>query len=138
MIAAAAHEAWRRQMTKSGWRHGKSWDAATRTHNALVPFTDLDQDDRWAAIEAIEAMGVERDLAAAIDYPRGPARHFVTRDMVVGLRVESTGTPGDFGEVIGWDVNTRSGRLEGIHVRWDDGAVGRYAPNEGELRIAKR
>lgn len=142
LLAASAHEFWRMRMQREGWRAGPpgSYDESARVHEALVPFEQLSHEDRWIAIESVEALHLEEQLAESIEYPRGPARPLRACEMHVGLRVESSLEPlhaGDAparGQVVGWDVDPRSSLLSLIHVRWDDGAVTSHCPLERELR----
>lgn len=141
-LAAIAHGLWCARMRAEGWRRGRRYDAARRTHDALVPYERLGPQDRRAARIGIEACGVESRLAEAIEYPRGPDRPLSLREMRIGCEVVfcREGPPRsrhavpapDIGRIVGWTVDAR-GTLHLIRVRWPGGEVARYTPWERAL-----
>lgn len=138
-LAEAAHELWCARMIDGGWRPGVSADRAARTHDALVPLERLAEEDRWSAVESVEALRIEERLAEAIAYPRGAERPLGVGDMAAGRRVESScqaveGAGPPRGRIEAWGVHPRRGRLEWVRVRWDDGTLTTHAPLELELR----
>lgn len=138
-LAEAAHQLWCARMIDGGWRPGAAVDERARTHDALVPFELLGEDDRWAAVESVEALGLEELLADSIAYPRGDERPLGVGDMRAGRRVESTLGRGPAGSVCGrivaWGEHPTRRRLEWVRVRWDDGSVTTHSPLELELRL---
>ena len=44
--ASASHDAWMREKTEGGWRHGEVKDADARTHPSLVPFEQLPPEEQ--------------------------------------------------------------------------------------------
>lgn len=44
--AQMQHEQWAEQKRAAGWRHGRVKDARKKTHPLLVPYGDLDPDER--------------------------------------------------------------------------------------------
>lgn len=128
-------------MTKTGWRAGVTFDELRRTHDALVPFENLGPDDQWTAVEILEALDMGPRLAEPIVYPRGDLAPLRTRDMAVGVTVESadreqaTGRP-VLGSVVSWTTYQRSGRLNTVTVRWADGEITSHAALAGEVRRA--
>lgn len=139
-LAEAAHEMWCACMIEAGWSPGPVVDERAMRHDALVPFRQLSHDDRWTAIESVAALCLESQLIEAIRYPRGALRPLTTREMLEGLRVESTldpvvpGDPPARGRVVGWGAEAKSGRLEWIRVLWDDGTLVTHSPLECEFR----
>ncbi|MFN0133903.1 MAG: hypothetical protein ACKVW3_15410 [Phycisphaerales bacterium] len=138
--AAVAHEAWRSHMEHEGWRSGP-YDAAARTHDALVPFERLDPRDHRRACVAIEAEGAVEWLAGLVRYTRGPGREFAAHELKPGLPVV-LGAPGgegsagnEVGRVESWDLD-HSGALRVIRVRWPNGAQSEHFPAEQDLRRA--
>jgi hypothetical protein len=109
------------------------YNAESRIHDALVPFVDLGEDDRGIVLEIVEVLELEAQLASAVDYPRGADRRFTVREMRTGLDVASAIGPAR-GKVISWETSQRTGRLQLIRVKWDDGRITEHAPAERELR----
>lgn len=132
-LADAAHEAWRIRMLAEGWKLGTVFDRQALVHDALVPFSKLDDEDRWTAIQIVEGMRLEERLAQAIEYSRGADRILMASEMRVGLVVQSAFDP-EQGTVVSWETNPRTGRLEIVRVEWSDGEVTEHAPAERELK----
>lgn len=129
-LARVAHELWRTEMAKEGWRYGPTFDESKRLHDALVPFDELHPTDkRWTRTCLDE---VAAELLAGVEYPRGDDREFVPEEMIVGMRVGCT-EGDDEGTVQSWVV-TPEGCLDTITVRWDDGEVTEACAEERVLR----
>jgi hypothetical protein len=140
-LAAAVHEFWRLKMIHKGWKPGRAFADAPRTHDCLVPFAELDPDDQWTAVEQLESLEAGDRLADDLRYPRGADVPLRARDMAVGLPVESTGDTDPSGRpfrgrITAWTTYPRSGRLESLSVRWDDGQITSHAALAGEVRRA--
>ncbi len=125
-------------MAAEGWRYGERYDEGARTHDALRAFEQLDADDRRMAVEDVRARELVDLLESAIEYPRGPDREFLAREMRVGLPVGLV-TPGaqdrviDRGVVESWEVDGATGVLRLIRVRWADGELSEHHPAAREL-----
>ena len=130
-LARVAHELWSRRMVEEGWRPGREYDPQTRTHDGLVPFSELDDTDRWTAELAAEISGAFEILARCIDYPRGRQKLLRPEELRRGLRVALPDNPEEVGEVSGWA--TAHGRVTLIRVRWTDGEETTHYPEERDL-----
>lgn len=134
------HLCWRAKMTRQGWRAGDAFDAKCLTHDALAPFEQLSRRDRQSLRVAVMAEELEQHLSELVDYERGPDRLLLIEEMTQGMRVgfAPADEPSDhddlLGTIVGWEVDPRTGELESIEVRWDDGSVMRYHPEARELR----
>jgi hypothetical protein len=140
-LASAAHEFWCVRMLEQGWQAGATWDQAARIHDALVPFEQLGHDDRWTAIESVEALQLVDSLVAVLEYPRGQERPLTTQDMAAGRPVISTAAEGLgshpwHGRIVDWAVHPRSRRLQWVRVEWENGRITTHSPLEHELRLA--
>lgn len=140
-LTRLAHEYWRRRMGAAGWRPGRRYDEAQRTHDALVPFDELSAHDRRLARVAVRAREIEPLLEDAVDHDRGPEREFAPEEMKVGLpvawarnlRFDDPAIAALTGEIVSWEVGADGG-LSLIRVRWADGEVSEHLPSERELR----
>jgi hypothetical protein len=125
-------------MRHQGWSTGERWDPDRRTHDALVPFERLGEEDRQTVLAAVRLEKLQERLAGMVDYPRGPERPLVIAEMKMGLRVladsSAPNIPAPMGRVIGWETSPSSGGLELVRVRWENGQVTRHAPLARELR----
>jgi hypothetical protein len=130
-LARVAHEYWRERLEREGWRYGERFDPARRTHDALVCFDRLSAADRDQARLAVEAEHLPAQLARLIDYPRGPARPFTLEEMTRGRSVQLEGDEGATGRIESWESDENG--LQLIRVRWPDGALVEYAPQEQAL-----
>lgn len=143
-LAKLAHTLWCREMAARGWKHGDSFDAEQRTHDALVPFDRLNIHDQNNAIAIVRSEEIEERLAHAMDYPRGPDRPFTPEEMRVGLPVgwaasvkfkePGPNSPADIGTVVAWEVDADSGELSLIRVRWPGGDIYEHYPSLRDLR----
>lgn len=138
-LAAIAHRLWCEQMAASSWRSGSIYDERNHTHDAMVPFENLNRHDRRRAIRAVEYAGVADQLVRLIDHQRGPDREFTVEEVRVGLPVEFTESPGtprpdaERGSVESWETDDE-GDLRLIRVRWPDGELSEHHPVARELR----
>lgn len=138
-LCRVTHLCWRAKMTRQGWHEGDTFDAQSLTHDALAPFEQLSRRDRQSLRVAVMAEELEQHLSELVDYERGPERLFMIEDMQAGMRVgmSECDEPSEediLGTVTRWEVDPRTGELESIEVRWDDGKVTRYHPEARELR----
>lgn len=149
LLAAVAHRCWCASMAEGGWHPG-GYDPQRRTHDALVAFEHLPDRDRRATCQAIEALELDRMLAGAVEYDRGPCREFVLGELRPGLPVvwaDSDPAPpsaphrgpgeqdaSDRGVVESWEVDPGTGGLALIRVRWASGELSEHYPSERELR----
>lgn len=129
-IARLAHELWCERLRREGWRPGP-FDAAAKTHDALVPFEQLHPADARSTRAGVEALDIPALLEQAVDYPRGPDREFIPEELRQGLVVESS-DGACRGQVESWTIS--AGALTNIRVRWSDGEVIDHFPPERELR----
>lgn len=136
-LAAIAHELWREQMLRDGWKHGPAFDRERRTHDALVPFERLSPQDRRHACLGIECAELERQLVFTIVYQRGPDREFAAEELRPGLEVglcdpaQPDGLSGIRGVVERWQADAQ-GELV-IFVRWSTGELSEHLACEREL-----
>lgn len=142
-LAAIAHEFWRARMTADGWKHGASFDAGTRTHDALAPFDRLSPDDQREAIACLLSVDAPDLLARSIRYDRGPERAFSLSEMKPGLRVawaphvvrdDPVLAAATIGEIMDWRVDPRTEELGVFRVRWDTGSITEHEPLVKDLR----
>lgn len=133
-LARVAHDLWLAHMKAEGWTPGQRYDEAARTHDALVPFENLDPRDRRCLLAGVRAEGLEELLLRAVDYPRGAERELGVGEMRRGLTVTDGGGEAR-GSVESWETDAGGRLLELIRVRWEDGEVTEHYPPEGELRI---
>lgn len=134
-LAALAHALWCAHMAREGWRYGPAFDHDARTHDALVPFHQLQPHDARSTRAGIMAEEIERQLLELVEYPRGVDREFAANEMRVGLVVEDvhTGAPGS---VSSWTVGA-DGALISIMVQWADGEETEVFPPERTIRRRK-
>lgn len=134
-LARIAHETWCDRMIQDGWRAGTEFDANARTHDALVPFDQLDAIDRRSTYLGIATADIASEIEKACQYTRSEPRELGTCDMHVGLRVRSCDTPTEIGTVESWEEDRNfPGTLNSIRVRWDSGEVVDHAAPEREFR----
>lgn len=140
-IAILAHELWCDSMEQQGWAYAPAFDAASRRHDALVPFERLDPRDRRQALLGAEALDLLPTLVESIWYERGPARLFCAGEMREGLGVgwntehcePGPDAPPEPGRVVCWNTDSR-GLLCSITVAWADGTHSEHDPEARELR----
>ncbi len=140
-LAEIAHDLWRERLELEGWSHGPRYDEASRRHDALVPFSELDPRDRRQAILGIRAMDLLNDLADSVWYERGPARLFDAAEMREGFGVgwntehcePGPDAPPEPGRVVAWEVD-EEGMLCSITIVWADGSTSEHLPEARELR----
>lgn len=132
ILSHAAHLLWARRMRWEGWRYGDAYDAQRKVHDALVPFAQLQARDRRQLRIMLEAEEFADRVARLVDYPRGAARPFTVPEMRINRDVALVGQPGQIGKVESWTVG-RDGELERIWVRWPDGLLIGYDPQEQVL-----
>ncbi|HRQ73808.1 MAG TPA: RyR domain-containing protein [Phycisphaerales bacterium] len=139
-LAAIAHDLWRDRMLALGWRWGPLFDERERHHDALVPFHQLDEDDRRETIDGVAVLELPERLADAVRYDRGPEAPLRLREMRHGLPVgwseaerrDAVDLPPGPGRVVGWDA--QRGRLAWVVVEWSDGTHTEHIPEDRELR----
>jgi len=92
MLAENTHEVWAQSRMQQGWKFGPERNDALKTHNGLVPYLFLTEDekrfDRNTATQAVK-------LLLTIGYDIVPGRHRslgATLTSTVGLRTESKPT----------------------------------------------
>ncbi len=121
-------------MAAEGWSHGSRFDPATRTHDALVPFKDLDPMDQRETIVGIMSLELTSTLRSIVEYPRDEVRELTLREVRPGMRVRSTVDAVERGTIESWIADpTWPGCLSTIRVRWDSGEVIDHAAAEREL-----
>lgn len=139
-IAAAAHEAWCHCMREEGWTYGPAYNEFAMTHDAMVPFADLDPEEQAEKIHGLECEDVVSILAELLHYDRSASRPLRLSELRVGLRVEAVNddpdddTDASRGQIVGWTTSESSGLLEEVRVRWDDGDESEHGALECELR----
>ncbi|HRQ74076.1 MAG TPA: RyR domain-containing protein [Phycisphaerales bacterium] len=139
-LAAIAHDLWRDRMVAHGWSWAPAYDERGRHHDALVPFEQLDQDDRRETLDGVAVLELHGCLADAVRYDRGPEAPLRLREMRRGLGVgwseavrrSAAGLPPEPGRVVGW--NAEGDRLAWVEVEWSDGARTQHVPGDRELR----
>lgn len=139
-LAALAHDLWRDRMAARGWSWAPACDERGRLHDALVPFEQLDEDDRRETIDGVAALELRERLADAVRYDRGPEAPLRLREMREGLGVgwaeavrrTASGLPPEPGRVAGWSAEEQ--RLAWVEVEWSDGARTQHVPGDRELR----
>lgn len=127
--ARFAHRIWCEHMTAAGWKRGGVYDKDSRRHDALVPFDELSPEDRQYALSTVPA--IVESISYELKYHRGSSRPFsageLRRGMPVqpGVGVTISGEPGSppVGVVEDWTVNSGTGTVNGIRVRWPSGDV---------------
>ena len=45
-IAKGVHEAWQQERTGQGWKYGETTDRARKTHESMIPYEDLTEDEK--------------------------------------------------------------------------------------------
>ena len=45
-IAKGVHEAWQQERTRQGWKYGETTDRARKTHESMIPYEDLTEDEK--------------------------------------------------------------------------------------------
>lgn len=143
-LASIAHRLWSGQMIRQGWRYGSEHDEERHVHDALVDFDQLGKRDRQHGIRAMEALDLESTLVNAIEYQRGPEREFMAEEMVQDLEVgwakhvqpedPSHDLSTERGQIESWEINSETGDLTKIFVRWQDGSLIEHYPSECDLR----
>lgn len=146
-LAATIHDLWREGLAREGWKAAGQFSEEARTHDAMVPFNQLDAGDRQEVLLLAQTWADK--LAGEVEHPRGDDREFTKEEMVVGMpvawaermRVTYTdparrGTdPSDvIGHVTGWTVSHDGATLESIRVAWPDDYVSEHLPVMRELR----
>ena len=133
-LAELAHRLWCQGMIAEGWSPGP-FDAAKKTHDALVKFEDLDIVDRHSTVIGVESLEIVDRLRAVVDYPRGDDREFCAGELSVGLRVGFSDDADQLGTVLSWEEDSKwPGCLRTITVRWDSGEVNVHGAAEREIR----
>jgi hypothetical protein len=141
-LARIAHALWRRRMEAAGWRSGGTYDPQAHIHDALVPFEQLGRPDQRATLQAVAMLGLEEELALAVEYERGPGREFTLAEMQPGLEVTwAEGTvfddparalAGERGAIESWEGCGEDLKL--VRIRWKDGTLSEHFPSERELQ----
>lgn len=137
-IASVAHELWRRNLEREGWRPGPRFDADKRIHDAMVPYRELSPFDQRQVRVGVECCELDEELLRSVDHVRGPSREFRVEEMREGLPVQLTAPFGDDpveaqGTIEKWEPGPE-GSVETIHVRFPDGDLVGYCPSQRELR----
>jgi len=142
-IAQLAHACWCASMHQHGWSSAQGFDAALHTHDALVPFAQLDPVDRAWGLHAVAADHTASNLARLLDYPRGNERPFRSGELRVGLPVAwashvQSDDPGrqihdEHGQIAEWTMAPNNQLVQSITVVWDNGLRTVHDPMECEL-----
>ncbi|MGE3108835.1 MAG: RyR domain-containing protein [Phycisphaerales bacterium] len=146
LFAAIGHALWCQQMISNGWSSGDRYDERARQHDAIGPFTKLSPVDQRSLL--LLARDHAHQFIDAIDFPRGPDREFLAREMRVGLKVGwapsvTTDEPGrdlesEVGTVIDWECNSPPDQetLRLIRVQWPGGIGEHFAVERGLRRLS--
>jgi hypothetical protein len=143
-LAAAAHECWCDRMREQGWRYGPDFSADALAHDALRPFDQLPLPDQRRCLRILRCEETVASFAELLEYPRDEPGlpELQPEDMCVGRGVDLTehmraggGAPAGPGRIISWTINTDSGDLDLVQVRWADGAETEHTPGERELTL---
>jgi hypothetical protein len=123
-------------MRASGWTHGREFDPAAHTHDAIVPFEELLPADQHSVVSEVMTGDLLESLTTLPQYGRGHERELTASDVRVGTRVVYRDEVAEKGTIVNLQLDPNwPGCLEAITVRWDSGETHDYAPGDGELCV---
>jgi hypothetical protein len=78
-IASVAHDLWRRNLERQGWRLGPVFNGEQRIHDAMVPYSNLSPFDQREVRIGVECLELDRGLLRSVEHVHGPSREFPWR-----------------------------------------------------------